>query len=85
VEFDSIPEPTAPAEDLMALAVEDLPEIYREALYLYYYEGYSGQEASKMLGITESAFWSRLKRGREILKLEMEEECDERKRVQSGI
>jgi RNA polymerase sigma-70 factor (ECF subfamily) len=85
VEFDSIPELAAPAEDLMALAVEDLPEIYWEALYLYYYEGYSGQEASKMLGITESAFWSRLKRGREILKLEMEEECDERKRVQSGI
>lgn len=85
VEFDSIPELAAPAEDLMALAVEDLPEIYREALYLYYYEGYSGQEASKMLGITESAFWSRLKRGRETLKLEMEEECDEGKRVQSGI
>lgn len=85
VELDSIPEPAAPAEDLTAQAVEELPEIYREALYLYYYEGYSGAEASKMLGITESAFWSRMKRGRELLHMEMEEECDEAKRVQSGI
>jgi len=85
VDFGSIPEPAAPAEDLAALAVEGLPEKYREALYLYYYEGYTGAEASKMLGITESAFWSRIKRGREILKLETEAECDEGKRVQSGI
>jgi len=85
VELDSIPEPRAPAEDLTAQAVECLPEKYREALYLYYYEGYTGTEAAKMIGITESAFWSRVKRGRKILHIEMEETCDEGKRVQSGI
>lgn len=85
VEFDSIPEPAAPAEDLTEQAVEGLPEKYREALYLYYYEGYTGAEVSKMLGITESAFWSRLKRGRELLHMEKEEECDEAKRIQSGV
>lgn len=85
VELDAIPEPEAPAEDLTAQAVEALPEKYREALYLYYYEGYTGAEASKMLDITESAFWSRVKRGREILHMELEEECNEGKRVQSGI
>lgn len=85
VELDSIPEPAAPAENLTALVVEGLPEKYREALYLYYYEGYSCTEASKMLGITESAFWSRMKRGRELLRMEMEEERDERKRIQSGV
>lgn len=84
-DLDSIPEPAAPENDLTALAVEELPEIYREALYLYYYEGYSGQETAQMLGITESAFWSRLKRGREILRMEMEVECSERKRIQGGI
>ena len=84
-ELDSIPEPAAPEQDFMALAVEGLPEKLREVLYMRYYEGYTGAEAAKMLGITESAFWSRVKHGREILKLEMEAECDERKRIQSGI
>ena len=85
IELDSIPEPAAPDEDFTALAVEGLPEKFREALYMHYYEGYTGAEAAKLLGITQSAFWSRLKRGREILQLETEAECDEGKRVQSGI
>lgn len=85
IDLDSIPEPAAPAPDLTAQAVEELSPKLREALYLYYYEGYTGAEAAKILGITESAFWTRLKRGKEILKMETEAECDERKRVQSGF
>jgi len=85
IELDSIPEPAAPEQDFAAPAVEGLPEKLREVLYLHYYEGYTGEEAAKMLGITQGVFWARIKRGREILQLETEAECDERKRIQSGI
>jgi len=40
----------------------------RVTLYLYYYEGYSTEEISKLLGISVSAVTSRLKRGRRQLK-----------------
>ena len=37
-------------------------------LYMYYYEGYSAEEISRILGISKSAVNSRLKRGRQKLK-----------------
>ena len=42
----------------------------------HYYEGYSVREIGKILGISESAVKMRLKRGREHLRLEMEDEHD---------
>ena len=54
--------------------LKNLPSKYRITLYLYYYEGYSINELSKLLKISESAIKLRLKRGKEKLKLEMERE-----------
>ncbi|MCM1327801.1 MAG: sigma-70 family RNA polymerase sigma factor [Ruminococcus sp.] len=49
-------------------AVKELPEKYRTAVYLYYYEGYSCGEIAEMLGTVKSTVISRLARGRKILK-----------------
>lgn len=45
-----------------------LPPKYKTALYLYYYEGYSTGEISKMLRINESTIRSHLHTGRKLLK-----------------
>ncbi len=49
----------------------------RVTLYMYYYEGYSSPEIAKILGISERAVSSRLRRGREQLKKLLEEERNE--------
>ena len=62
----------------LAEAVLALPPLYQEAVYLYYYEGYGTEEIGKMLNITPSAVRSRLARARTMLKLELEEEDNEK-------
>ena len=54
----------------------NLPPKYRIVLYLHYYEGYSIEEISATLKVSKSAVKMRLKRGREKLKLDLEEESD---------
>ncbi|MNW65088.1 ECF RNA polymerase sigma factor SigW [compost metagenome] len=49
-----------------------LPVKYKTVIHLYYYEDYPVQEISKILKISESAVKMRLKRGRQLLKLELE-------------
>jgi len=51
-----------------------LPLKYKKVIHLYYYEGYSVKEISEILNCGESTIKMRMKRGREILKIEMEEE-----------
>ena len=48
--------------------VMNLPEKYRLALYLHYYEGYKISEISKILKVGESGIKKRLVKGREMLK-----------------
>lgn len=50
-----------------------LPEKYKSTVILYYYDDYSVDQISKILKISKSAVKMRLKRGREILKLELED------------
>lgn len=57
-----------------AALLVSLPAKYKAVLYLHYYEGYTGPEIAKMLGIGLSAVKMRLKRGRELLRMEMEAE-----------
>ena len=57
-------------------AVKKLPEKYREAIHLYYQEGYSTREISRILNRRESTVRSDLKRGRERLKEILKEEYD---------
>ena len=49
-------------------SVMNLPRKYRIVIYLYYYEGYSSAEISKLLSSTEAAVRTQLHRGRELLK-----------------
>lgn len=56
-------------------AVQDLPEKYSAVIHLYYYEGYSIREISKILGLPVPTVGTRLSRGRERLRqLLMEKE-----------
>lgn len=49
-------------------AVLALPGRYKDAVYLYYYEGYTASEIGKLLGKKENTVYSLLSRGRGILK-----------------
>lgn len=50
-----------------------LPEKYKSAIILFYYNNYTVEEISKTLKISKSAVKKRLQRGRDILKLELED------------
>ena len=50
-----------------------LPHKYKTAVILYYYNDYSVEEIAKILKISKSAVKMRLKRAREILKIELED------------
>lgn len=65
--------PAAAQEERDALdAVIRLPEKYRLPIHLHYYEGYSVAEIAEILKLGQSAVKMRLKRGRELLKIELE-------------
>ncbi len=49
-------------------AVLSLPQIYRTAIHLYYYEGLSVAEIAQATGCREGTVKSRLSRGRALLK-----------------
>lgn len=57
-------------------AVKKLPVRYREAVHLYYYEGYSTLEIAQILERKESTVRSDLRRGRQALKEILKEEYD---------
>ncbi len=50
-----------------------LPQKYKTAVILYYYNDYSVEEIANTLKISKSAVKMRLKRAREILKIELED------------
>ncbi|MDF2685111.1 MAG: polymerase subunit sigma-24 [Clostridia bacterium] len=52
--------------------IKKLPSKIHIVIYLFYYSGYDINEISKILRIGKSAVKMRLKRGREMLKFEME-------------
>ncbi len=57
-------------------AVKNLPVPYREAIHLFYYEGYSTDQIAAMLGRKASTVRSDLRRGRERLKEILKEGYD---------
>ncbi len=60
------------AQDVISKVIA-LPEKYKTAIILFYYENYNVDEISKALKISQSAVKKRLQRGRDILKLELED------------
>lgn len=68
--------PSSPDNDILQ-SVNELPAKYRVVIYLYYYEGYSTQEISHLLGLSVSAVCTRLTRARKQLKWELEDHTHE--------
>lgn len=66
--------PNKPNEDKSDIleAVKALPEKYRNAIYLHYYEGYTAKEIGKILDAKESTVLSWLSRGRDALRKELD-------------
>lgn len=58
----------------MLACIRALPEKYAVVLHLHYYEGYSLREMSAMLGVPSATVGTRLARGRDRLKILLEEE-----------
>lgn len=76
------PDPNVGAEDPALRAAEtksdvmkalmSLPEKYRTAIYLFYYEDLSVAQIAKTVGTSETNIKTRLSRGRELLKEKLE-------------
>lgn len=60
-------------EDTLIDSLNNIASEYRIPLYLFYYEGYSIKEIAALLHKSESAIKMRLSRGKEKLKMEVEE------------
>ncbi len=54
-------------------AVRELPDKYKEAIHLYYYEEYSIKEIASLLGKSESTIKTQLSRGRQLLEKKLKE------------
>lgn len=63
----------SPASSELFETVMQLPEKYRVAIHLFYYEEYSVKEISDILKISESNVKVRLSRGRKLLKNTLKE------------
>lgn len=62
-----------PEDSELFLAVMSLPQKQRVAVHLYYYEGYSVREISRLLRTNESTIQSRLASARKNLKSKLKE------------
>lgn len=68
--LEDAPEPAAPEvprSDVLE-AVQALPDKYRQAIFLFYYEGYSVKEIAGLTGRSEAAVSAHLSRGRKKLR-----------------
>lgn len=54
--------------------VMELPDKYKAAVYMFYYEGYSCKEIAKSMGKTENSVWGYLNKGRKLLKAMIKED-----------
>ncbi|MGN0072751.1 MAG: RNA polymerase sigma factor [Coriobacteriales bacterium] len=71
VRLDSVTEPVAAQEagdGAVLAAVQELPQTYREPIYLHYGEGYKIAEIAELTGKSEAAVAKNLSRGRAMLR-----------------
>ncbi len=74
VSLDEIAQQTAAVSDEsreVLQAVLQLPEKYRKAIYLHYYEGYTAPQIGRILGKNANTVYTLLTRGRQLLKQEL--------------
>ena len=76
--FETIPAPDDSGrrddEEAMMKAIHELPPTFREAILLYYYQGYGIGEIAQMLDLPEGTISSRLSRARKKLESILKEE-----------
>ena len=68
-----LPDATDTERDILR-SVMELPRKYRLPIYLYYYEEYSTREIADILKIPKGTVCTYLSRGREMLKLQLQED-----------
>jgi RNA polymerase sigma-70 factor (ECF subfamily) len=73
-EYENLPGENPFGKNEILKSVMDLPERYKDVIYLYYYEGYSTEEISKMLKKPQSTVRVHLHEARKILKGVLENE-----------
>lgn len=73
---ETIPAP-AQADGSVLDAVRALPDNYRDAIYLHYYEGYTSAEIGRLLGAPANTVLSWLRRGRGLLHTMLKEEIED--------
>ena len=73
-EVAGLPQITDPEYREVLEMVLSLPEKYRVAIYLHYYEGFSAQEIGKLMGRNTNTVYTLLHRGRLLLKEALEED-----------
>ena len=67
----------APEDSRLFEAVMRLPDKYRTAIHLFYYEDYAVREIAGILKTREGTVKSWLSRGRELLKTMLQEEWND--------
>lgn len=55
-------------------AIRNLPAMYREVIYLFYYEEYTAEEIGRLIHKNASTIRSRLQKARELLRIEIKGE-----------
>jgi RNA polymerase sigma-70 factor, ECF subfamily len=60
-------------DEQLASAVMNLPDIYREVIYLFFFEEHPIKEISYMINLNQNTVKTRLKRAKELLKERLEE------------
>lgn len=60
-------------QDNLVGCLSKINAMYRIPLFLYYYDGYNISEIAKILNLSESNVKQRLRRGREMLKKEIDD------------
>ena len=73
-EVGEIPTFDKSEDETLYKAVLSLPEKYRVALYLFYYEEWTTAQIAQVLGLKQSAVTTRLSRARNLLKDKLGEE-----------
>jgi RNA polymerase sigma-70 factor (ECF subfamily) len=73
-EVTDLPDPRDNERPAVLQAVDTLPEKLKSVVVLHYLEGYSVEKTASILGLSLSATKMRLSRGREMLKIAMEDQ-----------
>ena len=54
-------------------AIKELPQMYKDIIYLYYLEEFTTKEIAKMLNISVNTVWKRVERAKRLLKETLEQ------------